>query len=476
MENPSRRRVSNRGIEENTLAILDATGVKDTQDDNDDRLAFLEAVRAASIVPEHGTPPTNKMLDAIFKILQSGKSVELIMASYQLLSEIDKHFPRVYLSDVGTSDSSCSTPLEVVVVQEAWSPFVPGLDIASSEREAADRKFDGPIDSSGFHLLIQNLVQVTEETNFQALGLKSMGNMLLFQYLVNVLEGDFLPRNSVYRETMNWNLLRESLLNMLLGSRRISYKGLIKDCLFIVSTLCHVHVGFVDDVRSSENSAAKPYKDSDTAVAVALLEVEKCTCIAIQRLLVMIMELDMSKKKADMEGHTTRADGVRTPLVEIILDELTYNKDILSPFLQVFDEPKWKLEIVLQYFWKYIAKPSVRTRRSNGSTDDATLDGVLKCFSNSTSTKSIIKKISTGVAQLLLAHAFQAYLSLSSQQHPVKSLADSEEVVRGSSLVEICKSVISAFHSLRRTDEHMEILPFEKEALFTAATILSTKS
>jgi hypothetical protein len=25
---------------------------------------------------------------------------------------------------------------------------------------------------------------------------------------------------------------------------------------------------------------------------------------------------------------------------------------------QVFSEPKWKLEIILQYFWKYIAKVS----------------------------------------------------------------------------------------------------------------------
>lgn len=75
--------------------------------------------------------------------------------------------------------------------------------------------------------------------------LQSLGNMLLFQYLVTVLEGDFQPRNCVYAgklilfyfyflyffflllcgriklllfdsETANWVLLRESLLNMLL--------------------------------------------------------------------------------------------------------------------------------------------------------------------------------------------------------------------------------------------------------------------
>lgn len=82
-------------MEENTMAILDASGVKDTQDANDDSwftsfpakiwylksfsfypvseflssgvslflliievMAFLEAVRLSSLVPENGTAPT----------------------------------------------------------------------------------------------------------------------------------------------------------------------------------------------------------------------------------------------------------------------------------------------------------------------------------------------------------------------------------------------------------------------------------
>ncbi|KAJ9690565.1 hypothetical protein PVL29_012956 [Vitis rotundifolia] len=345
----------------------------------------------------------SKMFEAIFQILKVGKSLELIMASYQLLNELDKCFPRAYLSNVDKSNSSCTALLEPVVVKEAWSPFSLGSDATCGERQTANKNSGGPLDSSGFHLLIQNIVKVTDEMNSQALNIKSLGNMFVFQYLVNVLEGDFLPRNSMYKETMNWTLLRESLINMLL-----------------------------------------------------------------------IMELDMSKKKADMQGHTTRADGVRTPLVEIIIDELTYNEDILSPFLQVFNEPKWKLEIALQYFWKYIGKPSVRTRRSNGPTEDATFGGLLKYFSNNTNTKNIIRKIGTEVAQLLLAHAFQAYLSLSSEQQSVKGISNSKEDASISSL-EICKNMISAFNSFRGKDGHMEILPLGKEALFTAATILSTK-
>lgn len=58
MESSSRSRSHAGSIEENTMAIIDAAGAKDTQDTNDDRMAFLEAVRASSIVPESGTAPT----------------------------------------------------------------------------------------------------------------------------------------------------------------------------------------------------------------------------------------------------------------------------------------------------------------------------------------------------------------------------------------------------------------------------------
>ncbi|XP_059663829.1 negative regulator of systemic acquired resistance SNI1 [Cornus florida] len=458
------RRRRNTGIEENTMAILDASGFNhDHHYVKDDSNSFLEAVRSASIVPENGIAPTKKMFEAIFHILKDENSMDLIMASYQLLNELDKRFPRVYISRTEKIESSSphTASPELTVVKEAWSPFIFGLDIAYGERGEADKSSGGSLDSAGFHLLVQSLAKVADERKFEASETKSLRNLLLFQYLVNVLEGDFLPRNCVFKETMNWILLRESLLNILLGSRKISYKGLIKDCLSIMCEMCHI-------------CSSDLLKNCDTAIGIALPEVEKGTCNAVQKLLLMIMELDLSKKAADVQGHTTRADAVRTPLEEIILDELTYNRDFLSPFLEVFNEPKRKLDIIVQYFSKYIAKPSsVRTRRSNGSTEDTTFNGILKCFSNGNSTKSVTKKISTDVVQLLLAHGFQAYFSLASQDS-VEGISDFKEDFKGS-LMEICKNVISAFTSLRRTDGKMEILPFGKEALFTAASVLSTK-
>ncbi|XP_011045883.1 PREDICTED: uncharacterized protein LOC105140669 isoform X2 [Populus euphratica] len=458
------------GIEENLLAILDSVSdSKHTPDANDDRLAFLEAVRSACIVNEN--PPTSKMREAVFQILRVGKSLELITESFRLLNELDKRFPRVYLSEKEASESS-----HLVVVEEGWSPFLFNLEKASREREAGGRSISGPLDSSGFLQLMQELAEVANERKLQALEIKSLRNMLLFKYLVNALEGDFLPRNRVYEETMNWTHLRESLLNMLLSTRRINYKGLMKDCLSIMCGLFGVSAGISDDLESPDNAASKPSHNGNTASALALFELGNNACIALQKLLIMIMDLDMSRKKADMQGYTTRADGVRTPLMEIILDELSYDTDMLSPFLKVFNEPKWKLEIILQYFSKYTTRLSTRTRRSNGPTEDATtFSGVLNCFSNITNTRSISKKIKADVVQVLLAHAFQAHLSSSSQQD-ADGISASKDEGRSTSLVEICENIISAFSNLRRTDAKMEILPIGKEALFTAATILSTET
>ncbi|XAR59206.1 hypothetical protein NMG60_11014913 [Bertholletia excelsa] len=457
------RRVS-RVIEVNTMAILDASGLhKGSQELIDDRIAFLEAVRSATLVPDNGIAPTNKMFEAIFEIMKDENSLELLMASYHLLIELEKHFPRVYTPKVEASSlPSTSNVPELVVIEEAWSPFMFGSD---GYRENACKNSGGWLDPSGFHLLIEDLAKVAIETKFEKLEVKSLRNMLLVQYLITVLEGDFTPRNSMCKENMDWKLLRESLLNMLLASRRMNFKTLIKDFLSIMCEMPDVGTEISYGMRSPENSIA------GTAIAISFPEVKNCTSSALQKFLLMAMELDISKKKAEMLGLTTRADGARAAVLDIIHDELSYNRSSLSPFFQVFVEPKWKLEIIIKYFQKYITKRSVRTRQSNDPIYDATFDGILKCFSNSNTAKSITKKISTEVVQLLLAHAFQAFLALPSQHSP-EGVCHSKDV-KDSSLVEICKNLIYAFTNLRRIDEHAEIMSFGKEALFIAGTILS---
>nr|XP_043626713.1 negative regulator of systemic acquired resistance SNI1 [Erigeron canadensis] len=463
------------GMEENTMAILDTSCfTKSTQHVSDDRQSFLEAVRSGFLVSDDSSAPTNKMYGSIFQILKDETSLDLIMSSYQLLLELDKRFPRAYLSVPEKSESSSPSSLphnELVVVEEAWSPFTFGTDVSFSQIYGGYGNNNGSLDATALQSLIEDLANVQSEAITNVLDTKPLRNMLLFQYLVNVFEADFVPRNLAFTENTDWIALRESLLNMILGSRKITYKGLIKDCLSAMCELSQFSTDCIHDVRPPETGMAE-VTDSNRchiALAIALPEVVRRTCVAFQKLLSMIIELDSSKKVADIEGWTMRSDGTRTPAVEIILDELTYDKNILFPFVQALDKPKLKLYITVQYLYKYIPKTSVRTRKSNGSTDDSTFGAVLKCFSNGNSTKNIIKKISTEVAQFLLAHAFQAYILLLSQHS-----TESKEDISDDSLPVICNNIISAFTCLKKIDEHTEVLPFAKEALFTAAIMLSS--
>ncbi|CAL0313501.1 unnamed protein product [Lupinus luteus] len=453
---------------DNMLAMLDAF---DSQDAVDDWIAFLDAVRASSIAFEHAKRPSSKIFGTVFHVLRTGKSLELIMASHKLLVDLEKHFPRVHLSGSDDSQPSSNSPSKLVVAEEAWSPIIFCQDNVTAAGEAGDKECGRPLDPSSFQLLIEELAGILTETQFESSNLKPLQNMLLFQYLVIALEGDFLPRNA----TMNWNMQRESLLNMLLGSRKTIYKGLVKDCMKVICQLSQFQNELNKYAEFKKSSESQSPKYRQTALFLALPEVVKNTCVSMEKLLVMIMGLDFSKKKADIEGHTIRADGTRTPAMDIILDELAYSEDVVPLFLQIFTEPKWKLEIVVQYLWKYITKPSVRTRKTSGSTYDSTFHGALRCFSNKTGTKGIIKKMGADVVQFLLAHGFQAQLSILAEENRYDNHAGDQEG-RANALSDLCQMFISAFDSLRSTNQHMEILPIGKEALFTAATVISMKS
>ncbi|KAL4204683.1 hypothetical protein AMTRI_Chr01g133220 [Amborella trichopoda] len=444
--------------EENLMAIIDTSGLKDLQDVADDELAFLESVRAISIVPEEGPVPTRKMYDAIFKIFTDKQSLELIMGSYLLLCDLEKIFPRVYLTRSDKCEPCTSSIDDFVVVPEAWSPFLFGPENVVWERESTSAYSVGLVDSS------------------------SLGTVLLFQYLVRVIEDDFLPRCAIYKDTEDWTILRESLLNQLLGSRRLSFKTLVRDCLCILTGTLNNH-GDINhyDQKKSQQNLPRDICDHDVFIPNAVTELVNATYASVRTFISMIMELDTLKNEASMSSRTSRTDGLRTPLLEIILDELTYSKELLFPFLQGFSEAKWKMEIILRYIWKYcgavffhLSKPflllffSVQTRSSTKSLDDRTLGAVLKLFSNEANSKKAIRKISIQVVLMLLSHGFQAYLSL---HQDWKYHKDHEN-----SVAHISKSLILAFRNLQKADGNVELMPFAKEAVFTAAAILSKNS
>ncbi|CAA7409866.1 unnamed protein product [Spirodela intermedia] len=442
---------SNRGIEENTLAILDSSGIRDSRDIHDDRLAFLEAVRLVSLTSKPSSAPTWNMYNAVFRIFRDGTSLEEIMTSYQLLVELEKHYPRLCLVDQSKFESTFGGACELVVVKETWSPFVGSVESAHADDVETSRSSDSLLDA---HLL---------------------KNLVLLQYLVHVLEGDFLPRETVYKATMKWIFLRESLLSLILGSRKINIRYFIQDCMTIISGGFVRHKsGRFHDLENVETFLPGVVEEPDLTLLYATLEMGKKTVIAVEKLLILVIRLDMHRKVADIQGYTSRADAIRVPLMEMIVDQLSYNKDVISPFLLAFSEPKWKLEIIMQYFWKYCHRAPVHTRRSKNSSDDATFETILKYFSNGPSTQTLVRKMSSEVVQLLLAHGFQAYLS--SVWHNSKLLADIEETLKDVPLLQISKGLICAYENIKKNNDGIRLSAFEKEALFTAATIVALDS
>ncbi|CAA6672642.1 unnamed protein product [Spirodela intermedia] len=415
---------SNRGIEENTLAILDSSGIRTvatftmtvSASTLVSWLAFLEAVRLVSLTSMPSSAPTWNMYNAVFRIFRDGTSLEEIMTSYQLLVELEKHYPRLCLVDQSKFESTFGGACELVVVKETWSPFVGSVESAHADDVETSRSSDSLLDAHGFSFLTHELAQLLK-------------NLVLLQYLVHVLEGDFLPRETVYKATMKWIFLRESLLSLILGSRKINIRYFIQDCMTIISGGFVRHKsGRFHDLENVETSLPGVVEEPDLTLLYATLEMGKKTVIAVEKLLLLVIRLDMHRKVADIQGYTSRADAIRVPLMEMIVDQLSYNKDVISPFLLAFSEPKWKLEIIMQYFWKYCHRSPVHTRRSKNSSDDATFETILKYFSNDVP------------------------------------------------LLQISKGLICAYENIKKNNDGIRLSAFEKEALFTAATIVALDS
>ncbi|CAM0911126.1 unnamed protein product [Alopecurus aequalis] len=472
---PAAAAAADGGVEENAMAILDTFGIKDSRDLHEDQTAFFEAVRSACLAGDNPSPPSWRMHNAVFQILQEGSSLELTIASFHLLMELGKQYPRVYLTNSGPRQA-------LVIIKESWSPFLLGNNVACDEIGGNTSSTKHLFDSSKFASLIEDMVEAANDTSTNnrlkylvnsrkaivviqrvcstsSRVYKRVENMVLFQYLVNTLEADFVPRKIAYKESLDWVIIRESLLNALLASRKLVFKTFVKNCISLLSQ----HQREVEDNISVESAS-----DSDSSLTFSLLEFEREAFLSAKKLFIMVINLDLIRKEADKLGLTSRADGSWNPILEVILDELPYNPINLSPFLLAFTEWKWKLEIILQYFSRYYVKPAVRTRRSDNSQEDLTVENVLSLFSTATSAKGIAKKMFPEVAQLLLAHAYQVCVSVQVDS----GKADDATKMIGASLLEISCKFVSAFQNLRNCNAEIEISQFEKEALFTAATLI----
>ncbi|XP_057856047.2 negative regulator of systemic acquired resistance SNI1 isoform X4 [Cryptomeria japonica] len=454
--------------EENIMAILDLIGVKDQHDIEDDKLTFLSAVRAISIVPQVAQVPTRKMYEAVFQILQDNRSLELTITSYQLLQDLEKCFPRVSIAKV-EGLSSTDTETQLVINSEVWSPFGVSLENDSTEMEGHLSTDDDYIDFSKLLSSTQDIVNHVCDGDPMYLGkgpeLNIMSKMMMFQYLVTLLRMDFISRCQVFKSNQKWPIIRNSFLNQLLGSQRANFKNLVKNLMRIVAATTREDSAM--DLDTEHNSDCIPHKPLQKP-DLADTEFRHTLSQSVETLLTLVMELDTLKKEANQNRWTSRSDGSRTPVLEIVIDELSYNKELISPYLQGTVEAKWKTNIILTFFSKHCPR-SIKMFERN--IDESTIIDIFNCFSNVTNVRIISKRMGEDVIQLLLVHGFQAYFSL---QQGTCSLSHVKDNAEGETLLkETCKSFITSFRNLKRVYKELELVAGGREALFTAATIMS---
>ena len=87
------------------------------------------------------------------------------------------------------------------------------------------------------------------------------------------------------------------------GSRKLNYKGLVRDCLTIICGLRQIQSAFSNDKICLENYVAKPSDSCDTAVAIALPEIGQNTCIAMQKLLILVSSKTSSSSGRLNQSH-----------------------------------------------------------------------------------------------------------------------------------------------------------------------------
>ncbi|KAL6579066.1 isoform X1 [Orobanche minor] len=112
-----------RGMEENTMAILDTFGFSNSKISHhldDDRASCFSGSSENLFFPIMEVH-LREMCEAIFRILKD--ALDLIIESYQLLVKLDKRFPRVYLSKQEQADSSAPSKVipQVIMVEEGWT-------------------------------------------------------------------------------------------------------------------------------------------------------------------------------------------------------------------------------------------------------------------------------------------------------------------------------------------------------------------
>eukprot|EP00249_Psilotum_nudum_P018121 c26646_g1_i1 orf=791-2134(-) len=429
-----------QAIEDNILALADTVGVKEPEDIEDDKMSFLEAVYALPAAPDAAGAPTRRIYEAIFAILEENLSVGLNLASYFLLVELDKHYPRVNVEELLKLSSSAAAK-GLAFENEAFVTLLEGI------ANETDTKQWMQTDSGQGQQAKDGILHMGSH--------QIVGLVLRFKYFTHEIEQDFKIRYDSFKVTQNMDCLTDSfLIQIFKGPRR---KALVSLLLRLLARSCIYNDHKGQDYCFEEHGDMHSVK-----VQTAVMDLNKISS-SVQSLLLMIMDFDVEYgKRLESSPKQTKQEGNRISIWDLISDIIGYEKFLLAPLLQVLENPVYKMRVIFNYFIRNAPQPIVKDLREKR--DKATVEDFLNCFAQSNDARNIYRSIETDILQLLLAHAFNAF---------VMQYACSQHYAPDVTISGICKLLMSAFENIQTISGDFELHSAGRQALITAEVISS---
>ncbi|KAG0629426.1 hypothetical protein M758_1G102800 [Ceratodon purpureus] len=461
------RRAMGTSLTTNVLALIDTAGVKKTSYVDTDQLIFLDTIRVLSVVPDVAVLPPKELYERIFSGIQETKSLQVTVASFKLLHDLDLRHPQVSLKNNGTGEK---TVYEFVDNKEqVWSPF-----------ESTQKSEESAKVTKDLYLLLGNIADDLEgKETLKKRGASDFAvrnddpqnrlvQFLVLRWLVSLLCSDFQVRQQAFQDNPEkLDLLQESLIiRFMMKQDNSTIKKLLENLLRIIAK-----PGELDDLKGGGNSKelkAELVKnepescDSEiTATASGATSVGSSPAFFVTEtdfahlaatLLSMILELEDIKALSDNKFGVSRNAISIGSLVETLMGVLQYGKASLCPLLLALKNPQLKFKLILQCF---VTHAPGRTKEE--LREISTAKNLFDCVSN---VKALHKSFYPHELQVLLASAFQAFLETHTGDD--------------ASLREVCQSFQAAFKHLDDKMEYKEMHHTARCALATAHALINS--
>ncbi|CAK9880803.1 unnamed protein product [Sphagnum jensenii] len=491
-----RRKKMEPTLVHNLLAIADTHGFKNRSHADDEQHIFLETIRAVSITPAVARVPPKEIYDAILNGIQESKSVELTVASFQLLHDLDLRHPQATLRTVkGKSDKDLE--YEFIVTKDIWSPFDHTFQVSQPTGAPKGAPPRVPTDLYALLECIEEQLGYDEWCKTPQMKIVNsrkeqdpylrLLQFLMLQWLASLLKSDAQIRAQAFQAnpSNNFHLVQNSLIRRLLqGPYRGNTKNLLKFLLHIIARTSDEQE-WESKTECKEEDMGDKVEDTNTGDKVEgdLLDNQSSDPLAATEIVIhtnpyirdcdfsnlahtvlfMVMELDTYKALDDqIERRSNGRSGKH--FVDQLLSLLQYESHLLEPFLQVLENQQHKLKIIIEYFVTHAPK-SMREKLMTISTAQE----LFGCIASATNSANVCKTFGSYELQLLLAHAFQAFLEIDAVQRLEKGQTESSS---SKSIGCVQKMLLEAFGNLRHLmKDSGELCPAAAQALFVAKAI-----